>query len=135
MKKMIIITVIILVLFITTSLCLNSHMQPLTSNRQEKSENSSENQRVANTRTTEKSESRSGLEAENQQENKPNNSSIPSVEASQNENAQASLNPPDGHIYQTSEAPYPYTPTFSQKKWNTIPINPPKTNNLNKTRD
>ena len=135
MKKMIIITVIILVLFIMTSLCLNSHMQPLTSNRQEKSENSSENQRVANTRTTEKSESQSDLEAENQQENKPNNSSIPSVETSQNENAQASLNPPDGHIYQTSEAPYPYTPTFSQKKWNTIPINPPKTNNLNKTRD
>jgi len=135
MKKMIIITVIILVLSITTSLCLNSHMQPLTSNRQEKSENSSENQRVVNTRITEKSESQSDLEAENQQENKPNNSSIPSVETSQNENAQASLNPPDGHIYQTSEAPYPYTPTFSQKKWNTIPINPPKTNNLNKTRD
>ena len=135
MKKMIFITVIILVLSVMTSLCLNSHMQPLTSNRQEKSENSSENQRVANTRTTEKSESQSDLEAENQQENKPNNSSIPSVETSQNENAQASLNPPDGHIYQTSEAPYPYTPTFSQKKWNTIPINPPKTNNLNKTRD
>jgi hypothetical protein len=147
MKKTILaITAAMLILSIIISACLVSHIQSINVVHGT-SEISDENQQATSVETTEDGEKpQDGEETsishnqdcnldgkeenENMQNGTSNNPSENPADTSQDENTCTNVCPPDGCIYWTTqEPPYAYTPTWTPKEWQEIPIVPPKPEN------
>ncbi len=145
MKKTILATAAaMLTLSIIISACMASHVQSINVVH-ETSEISDRNQQATSVETTENGEKpQDGEETsispnqdctpdgkkENMQNGTSNNPSENRVDTSQDENTCANVCPPDGCIYWTTQGPpYAYTPTWTPKEGQKIPIVPPKPEN------